>query len=135
MQESELAELVVRVMDTFEFTVSHRQVSTNCGYRRGKGRGMYKTREMKEFQKAIREECKLRWGERECDKKSKWFVGITFYYPSVSNDIDGAIKPTLDALEGIVFDNDKQVVMLYVQKKRDRNNPRTDIVIRRVEHE
>ena len=133
MQESELAEMVVSVLETFRFTVHHRQVSTNCGYKRGKGRGLYKTRDMKAFQKAIADECRKMWRDNDVDKDSKWYVGITFWYPSVQNDIDGAIKPTLDALQKIVFDDDKQVVLLFVEKKRDKSNPRTEIVLRRVQ--
>ena len=117
--------------DTFKFTVSHRQVSTNCGYKRGKGRGLYKTSAMNAFQKAIADACREMWKDNDVDKDSKWCVDIVYYYPSVQNDIDGAIKPTLDAMEKIVYENDKQVVLLSVEKKRDKNNPRTVITLRR----
>lgn len=107
-------------------TVYHKQVSTNVGYKRGQGRGLYKTKELKEFQQAIREECR-KVCEGAPDGRCSWFVGITFYFQSNRSDIDGSIKPVLDAMEGIIFENDNKVITLCVNKKKDASNPRTEI--------
>ena len=106
--------------------VYHKPVSTNNGYKRGKGKGLYKTKALKEFQQAIREECRKVWKE-EPDAEHRWFVGITFYFQSNRSDVDGSIKPVLDAMEGIIFENDNKVVSLCVNKKKDASNPRTEI--------
>ncbi len=119
----------------YEFTAHHKQVSTNNGYKRGKGKGLYKTKALKEFQRAIREEARKMWRDRPIDKLSKWAVEITFYYPSSRNDVDGSIKPVLDALEGIIFENDRRVLVLLVNKARDKSNPRTTIRMRRIANE
>tara|TARA_R110000787_G_C13165936_1_gene420144 strand:+ start:186 stop:590 length:405 start_codon:yes stop_codon:yes gene_type:complete len=121
---------VKETREVYNFTVNHRQVSTNSGYRTSK-RGMYKTKELNAFQQAIRDAAQEMWGDTEPDKDSKWCVDIVYYYPSARNDIDGALKPTLDAMEGIVYVNDSQVVMLSVEKKKDKDDPRTEIVLRR----
>lgn len=44
-------------------------------------------------------------------------VIITYYYEGESPDVDNIIKPIQDALEGIVYDNDQQVVEIKSRKK------------------
>ena len=43
-------------------------------------------------------------------------LNITFYIKSRNNDIDGPIIVLLDAMNKIVYDDDKQIIELHVNK-------------------
>jgi Holliday junction resolvase RusA-like endonuclease len=43
-------------------------------------------------------------------------LNITFYMKNRNNDIDGPIKVLLDSMNKIVYDDDKQIVELHVNK-------------------
>jgi Holliday junction resolvase RusA-like endonuclease len=43
-------------------------------------------------------------------------LNITFYMKNRNNDIDGPIKVLLDAMNKIVYDDDKQIIELHVNK-------------------
>ena len=47
-------------------------------------------------------------------------VGITYYFRGESLDVDNMPKPILDALKGLVYDDDDQITDL-VCRKRDRD--------------
>ena len=44
-------------------------------------------------------------------------------------DIDAHLKILLDAMEGIVYDNDNQIFEMHVTKNYDKENPRVEITI------
>ncbi len=44
-------------------------------------------------------------------------VVITYYYDGVSPDVDNILKPMLDALKGVVFDDDAQVIEAKSRKR------------------
>jgi Holliday junction resolvase RusA-like endonuclease len=56
-------------------------------------------------------------------------VVIDLHYKTRRNDIDGPIKLILDALQGIVYANDRQVSALTVYKRHDPAHPRTMIQV------
>jgi len=57
-------------------------------------------------------------------------VNINQYFGDKrKRDIDGAIKIILDAMEGIVYNNDNQIVEMHVTKSYDKENPRTEIEV------
>lgn len=47
-------------------------------------------------------------------------------------DVDGPLKPTLDALEGILYENDTQLQRLHVRKGYDPDLPRIELIVKRV---
>ena len=57
-------------------------------------------------------------------------VYIDFYFPDNRKDIDGCLKATLDCLNKLVWEDDRQVVELHVYKNIDKENPRTEIEVR-----
>lgn len=59
---------------------------------------------------------------------------ISFVYADRRPDIDGAIKPTLDALQGIAYVNDRQIERLLVEKHLDAERPRVEFEARPFEH-
>jgi Holliday junction resolvase RusA-like endonuclease len=56
-------------------------------------------------------------------------VCITYYRPSRRGDIDGPSKFVLDAMNGIVYADDAQVMLFIVRKDHDPKNPRTVITV------
>lgn len=54
---------------------------------------------------------------------------IKLYYPRTI-DIDSVLKPTMDALNGIIWKDDKQVTELFVRKKKhDKKDYRIEIKV------
>ena len=54
---------------------------------------------------------------------------LQYFGDKRKRDVDGAIKIIMDAMEGIVYENDNQVTELHVYKEIDKENPRTVIQI------
>jgi len=61
--------------------------------------------------------------------KEECSVYMVWYRKAKRGDIDSKIKVTLDALEGHIFENDKQVKMLCIERKEDKENPRIELMI------
>ena len=92
-------------------------VSTNSAYRRANFGGMYMTAEGKAFKSRIALAAKLAMGHR-VPYTGPVSIEIGYWFKTAANDIDGPVKLTVDALQGIVFKNDRQVVHLAVDKYR-----------------
>lgn len=60
-------------------------------------------------------------------------VTITLYRPRRRGDIDNTTKATLDALNGIVWHDDKQIDELHIYRKLDREDPRAEVTIEQLE--
>lgn len=54
---------------------------------------------------------------------------VFFYRPQRSGDIDGRIKPLLDAMNRVTYVDDKQIVELHVYRREDRERPRAEVQI------
>ncbi|MDE2107017.1 MAG: RusA family crossover junction endodeoxyribonuclease, partial [Patescibacteria group bacterium] len=54
---------------------------------------------------------------------------IDFYRPLKSGDLDNRIKPVLDALSGIAYEDDSQVVSMLPRRFDDKANPRAEVTI------
>ena len=52
-----------------------------------------------------------------------------FYGDNRKRDIDAYIKIVLDAMEGIVYENDNQIVKLEATKAVDKDNPRIEVSV------
>lgn len=87
----------------------------------------YKTPEAKKWQET------LGWEAKRQGRSLQWltdpiYVGITMFV-SRDRDIDSSIKLTLDALNGVLYRDDTQVVHLNVKKEYDKENPHMEIEI------
>lgn len=51
-------------------------------------------------------------------------VTLNWHRPARRGDLDNVAKVTLDALQGIVYDNDSQIVELHAYRHDDKDNPR-----------
>lgn len=47
-------------------------------------------------------------------------------YLKYDRDIDSSLKGVFDALEGFVYENDKQIVDVHILKIRDKAHPRLE---------
>lgn len=112
------------------FTVFARQVGVNQMYRRGRGRGLYITPEGAEFKRQITSAAKMAVEKASrTNTDAPCCIYLRIWYPTRRFDVDAAVKPILDALQGVVYDNDRQVHRLVVVKCVDKEDPRTDIEV------
>lgn len=56
-------------------------------------------------------------------------VSLHIVTPTRRGDLDNRIKPTLDALQGIAYDDDKRVVQIVATRGVDKANPRVDVEV------
>jgi len=97
--------------------------SANRYWRNWQGR-MVKSQEARDYQALIKQTCKaFSYGNQEVS------LDILFYRFNKSRNLDNCLKVMIDALEGICYDNDKQVKGLYTDIFDDKKNPRADIII------
>lgn len=114
---------------TIELEVPGPQVSVNRAYRGGRGR-FFMAPEAVAFKERVMLAARLAMrGAKMLDGAVA--VSVEFFYPSERPDIDGPVKLILDSLQGIVFENDRQVRLLWVTKESDKKNPRTKITCTR----
>ncbi len=59
-------------------------------------------------------------------------VTLKVYRARKSGDLDNRIKPLLDALQGVAFYDDKQVIEIHAYRFDDKNNPRVEVTIERI---
>lgn len=83
---------------------------------------IYKTHEAKKWTKEARK--KIRARKYLLEKPIEIFA--TFYVKR-DRDVDGGIKLLLDAFEGLVYKNDKQVEAIHIFKEKDRERPRVEV--------
>jgi Holliday junction resolvase RusA-like endonuclease len=106
-------------------------LGVNAAYkpvRWGKRSGFAKTDEANAY--ALRLQLAARQAMRNRDLLSgSLAVRIVFVHPDNRSDIDGPIKLTLDALEGFVYANDRQVRSLQVDYRVDKERPRVEVGI------
>lgn len=56
-------------------------------------------------------------------------VTLNIYRDRKTGDIDNRIKPVFDALNGIAWTDDKQIVELHVFRWDDKFNPRVEVTV------
>ena len=56
-------------------------------------------------------------------------VVLNVYTPTRAGDLDNRIKPTLDALQGIAYADDRQVVEILARRFVDKDNPRVEVTV------
>ena len=118
-----------------QFTVPGQPVSQNRCYQRARQGRMFMTKEGKAWKAKVALFAKVAMPDR-VPLEGPVSVEMAFYFPTRRNDLDGPIKPTLDALQdGRVFLNDRQVVRLVVTKHLDPDNPRAEIAVCLALHE
>jgi len=101
--------------------------------RLGKGGRVYTPKETKRY------ECAVAWAAlgarpRTWSKAGRFVVEVTMYFPDLRRrDIDNVLKAALDGMQGVLYEDDSQVVIAGAIKWLDRERPRTEVVVRRAE--
>lgn len=57
-------------------------------------------------------------------------VSVTAYRPQRRGDLDNVLKAALDALNGVAWQDDSQVVELHALRLDDKHNPRLEVDVR-----
>lgn len=57
-------------------------------------------------------------------------LSVVAYWPRRGADSDAALKPVKDALQGIVYANDRLVCQDHSRREHDPVNPRTEVTVR-----
>jgi len=91
------------------------------------GNGMYKTTEAIAYAWQVRAACDL--PEPFVDDVS---VTVELYRPRKAGDLDNYLKLMLDALQGIAYISDAQIVEIHAMRLDDRDNPRVTVKIKEV---
>ena len=60
-------------------------------------------------------------------------LDMTIYFPNRRGDLDNRTKQLFDALEGVVFANDRQIEHYSVTRAIDKKNPRVEIQVTAIE--
>lgn len=56
-------------------------------------------------------------------------VSVTVYRPRRIGDLDNVLKGLLDALRGVAYADDKQVVEIHARRLDDAANPRVEVTV------
>lgn len=59
-------------------------------------------------------------------------VEMRVYRPARRRDLDNHLKVALDALQGHLYHDDKQIVRLVAERYDDKANPRLEVTVREV---
>lgn len=112
-------------------TLSGEPKSTQHIYRstcRGGFSTTYMTAEGKAIKEAYQWEAKSQW--RQPILTGEISVSITLYFGTKrKSDLDNFNKLSLDALTGIVYEDDSQIEELHLKRFYDKTRPRIEIAI------
>ena len=104
--------------------ISTEPISVNALYT---GR-RFLTRNGKATKDAMSWEIKKDW-KHDPIKSGDVCINVLFYFKDNRKDIDGCLKALLDCMQGIVYENDRQIIELHCFKMIDKANPRVEIQV------
>lgn|SRR3990167_1942689 len=87
----------------------------------------YMTHEGKVWKEAAQWDIKRQYKGKV--KKGDVIIKEMCFFLKRRRDIQGSLKLIFDAMEGIVYENDNQIVDFRVVKAEDKENPRVEIEI------
>lgn len=95
---------------------------------RGKIPMMYMTAEGRKIKETYQLQAKEQWGKKPSDASVE--LGIKIYFGDKRvRDIDNYGKLLLDSMTDIVYEDDKQIKKMTVEKFIDVDNPRIEVEI------
>lgn len=101
-------------------------VSVNKMYTRG-GTGVILTNEARIWKRYAALVAKNQWGDADPFKGD---VRMEYHFIGSKSDIDNGIKLAQDALIGIAYLDDKQVIQIHAYLTRKDKNPRLEIEVK-----
>jgi len=94
---------------------------------------MYMSKEGKDRKEEYHWELKQQWGRKK-PLQGNLSIGIDLYFGDKrKRDWDNFHKLSMDAMSGIVWDDDSQVLEAVVKKEYDKKNPRIEINIIKID--
>lgn len=119
--------------DTIKLVIKGKPISKDNQKRSIGKNGRYFTRpEYRDYEESVRDQAFLQLRDHkplDCDL----FVMLIFFFPNKKHcDLWNAPKSVGDALNGIVWKNDKQVKLSYLQCLYDKKDPRVEIYINKI---
>lgn len=88
-------------------------------------KGMYKNPEANRYKVSCAVTCRLAKITKPI--KEPLQLNVYWYRKALRGDIDGILKVLLDALQGILYENDSQIMKITVEKLHDKKNPRIEL--------
>ena len=93
---------------------------------------VYMTKEGKRIKDNYYWQAKKQWQEEKPLKGGLEVEVLLYFGDKRERDIDNYNKIWQDALEGVVFENDKQIEKMTIIKKYDAKNPRIEVFIKKI---
>ena len=94
------------------------------------GSRVYKSVEASQYQHDVRWECRAAGID---PLQGKVAVIIDAYFTHTRSDLDNVTKVLFDALNGFVWQDDRQVYQMCLTKHIDRSNPRIELQVMEIE--
>ena len=94
-------------MTKFEFIVDGPPVSQQTRRRE----------RLKEWKTTVRQEAEKYWSSKQKTAMGDVMLQITYFYDSVTMDVDNIVKPIQDAIIGLAYVDDDQVTDILVRKR------------------
>lgn len=113
------------MIEETKISINTAPISVNSAYRRSAGYGMHMTKEAHAYKEAIHWTV---WEKRRIYQRP--IVKIVFTFGDKKrHDIDNYLKLLLDAMNGLMYVDDNDIVQLHVYKLYNKNKPNITIVI------
>jgi Holliday junction resolvase RusA-like endonuclease len=72
---------------------------------------------LKEWKTTVRQEAEKYWSSKQKTAMGDVMLQITYFYDSVTMDVDNIVKPIQDAIIGLAYVDDDQVTDILVRKR------------------
>lgn len=80
----------------------------------------------KEYKQAVADLCRKQKIRRI---SGEIFLTVRVYRSIRRGDLDNRLKVLIDALKGVAFDDDEQIVRIHAYRHDDKSNPRVEVEI------
>lgn len=118
-----------------KFTHYGKPISKDNEKIRNKQGRIFKSKRFRQFEQSVRYDAQIAMQGNppiEGDVRAT----LVFYFPDKRRtDLFNAPKSVCDALNGVVYIDDKQITEGHLYVRYDKDNPRTEIQIERIESE
>lgn len=102
--------------------------TANTYWRVWRGRAV-KSTEAREYQRKVQLVAKASLGRDARPLRGPVRVEVSVYRPAKRGDLDNTLKVILDALRGIAYGDDAQIVALSARRNDDAKNPRAIVTV------
>ena len=89
---------------------------------------MYKSTEARDYQKYVNR-LALSLGIRMIRRPATVAFQVTWHRTKKMGDLDKRLGIVLDALQGVVYENDSQIVEIHAKRVETTENPRIEVTV------